>query len=397
MKQRIKEKRMVIILVFLSVLFAFAFQFKGMKEYNRYNSDTLNYERGKVVDIISEQLEYDEDLQIYLGSQKLKVELLAKGYKGQKIEVTNYLTKTHNVFAQNGTSLIINVDDPENLDAYYTVYNYDRSFSMLTCAGILMLAIITIGKGKGIKAILGLLYSLFIIVYLLLPTVFSGYSPVFMSIIVAILSTAVTLLLLNGESKKTFAAIISTTIGVFISFIFFLIVSNLLHIDGFSTSEAESLLLINKATGIQVKDILYAGVLISSLGAIMDVGMSIVSSLYEVYRHNSLLSAKALFYSGIEIGKDMIGTMSNTLILAFTGSAFVTLLVFISYQVQFNQLINSNFLTIEIAQGICGTFGIVLTVPIASLVAAIFLTRDINIFKNYDCEKGKLVNEDNES
>lgn len=397
MKQRIKEKRMVIILVFLSVLFAFAFQFKGMKEYNRYSSDTLNYERGKVVDIISEQLEYDEDLQIYLGSQKLKVELLAKDYKGQKIEVTNYLTKTHNVFAQNGTSLIINVDDPENLDAYYTVYNYDRSFSMLTCAGILMLAIITIGKGKGIKAILGLLYSLFIIVYLLLPTVFSGYSPVFMSIIVAILSTAVTLLLLNGESKKTFAAIISTTIGVFISFIFFLIVSNLLHIDGFSTSEAESLLLINKATGIQVKDILYAGVLISSLGAIMDVGMSIVSSLYEVYRHNSLLSAKALFYSGIEIGKDMIGTMSNTLILAFTGSAFVTLLVFISYQVQFNQLINSNFLTIEIAQGICGTFGIVLTVPIASLVAAIFLTRDINIFKNYDCEKGKLVNEDNES
>lgn len=107
----------------------------------------------------------------------------------------------------------------------------------------------------------------------------------------------------------------------------------------------------------------------------MDTGMSIVSALYEVYSHNQGLSTKELFLSGIEMGKDMIGTMTNTLILAFTGSAFITLLVFLSYQVQFSQLLNSNYLTIEIAQGICGTFGIVLTVPVASFVTAAFLAR----------------------
>ena len=90
---------------------------------------------------------------------------------------------------------------------------------------------------------------------------------------------------------------------------------------------------------------------------------------------NPALSAGELYHSGIEIGKDMIGTMTNTLILAFTGSAFVTLLVFFSYQVQFNQLINSNYLSIEIAQGICGTFGIVLTIPAASGIMALLLTR----------------------
>ncbi len=79
--------------------------------------------------------------------------------------------------------------------------------------------------------------------------------------------------------------------------------------------------------------------------------------------------------SGIEIGKDMIGTMCNTLILAFTGSSFLTLLVFLSYDVQFNQLFNSNFLSMEIAQGICGSLGIVLTVPIASLITAYVLCR----------------------
>ena len=139
---------------------------------------------------------------------------------------------------------------------------------------------------------------------------------------------------------------------------------------------AEDLILINEATGLRIKDLLFAGVLISSLGAIMDVGMSIVSALFELLHHNPELSAGELFKSGIEIGKNMIGTMTNTLILAFTGSAFITLLVFVSYQVQANQLFNSNYIAIEIAQGICGTFGIVLTVPIASAVSAVMLIRN---------------------
>ena len=134
-------------------------------------------------------------------------------------------------------------------------------------------------------------------------------------------------------------------------------------------------MLISQETGLKIKDVLFAGVLISSLGAIMDTGMSIVSALYEVYTHNPGLNTRELFLSGIEMGKDMIGTMTNTLILAFTGSAFITLLVFLSYQVQVNQLFNSNYLTIEIAQGICGSFGIVITVPAASLITAAFLVR----------------------
>ena len=145
--------------------------------------------------------------------------------------------------------------------------------------------------------------------------------------------------------------------------------------------------MIHESTGLKIKDLLFAGVLISSLGAIMDVGMSIVSSLYEVQHHNPSITARQLFRSGIEIGKDMIGTMTNTLILAFTGSAFITLLVFISYQVQFNQLFSSNYMAIEIAQGVCGTFGIVLTVPVASAVAAFILTGKRFLWKKKKQEK----------
>lgn len=375
MKRNIKENAIVLIIISLSLIAVIAINQLGFKSYNRFETDSLHYDRGKVVEVIDEQINYDKELKIYLGTQDLKVKMNEGESKGKTIEVTNYITKVHQVIAKNNMSLIINIDSPTSVKPFYSVYNYDRSFSMIACVILLFAAIICIGGGKGIKSILGLVYSLFIIIGILLPAVFSGYSPIIMSIVTAILSTTVTLLLLNGQSRKTFAAIISTTVGVFFALILFTVMSWMIHIDGFSSSEAEGLVLIQEATGLKIKDVLFAGVLIASLGAIMDVGMSIVSALYEVYRHNTSLSARELFKSGIEIGKDMIGTMTNTLILAFTGSAFITLLVFISYQVQFNQLLNSNFMSIEIAQGLCGTFGIVLTIPTASAIAAFMLTK----------------------
>ena len=372
---KIKENKIVLGIIFLTILLVMLLQNFGYQSYARYVTDTLHYEQGIVVEISDSELHYDEELKIYLGTQNLKVQMTEGSEKGSVIEVTNYLTKTHNVLAKQNMSLIINADRPEQVEPYYTVYNYDRRFALIACVAVLFAAIFCIGGGKGVRAVCGLMYSLFVIVGFLLPAVFSGWSPIWTGILTTVLSTAVTLLLLNGQSKKTLAAILATTIGMIFALIFFKIMSALVHIDGFSSAEAEGLILINEGTGLQIKDVLFAGVLISSLGAIMDVGMSIVSALYEVYLHNPTLNKREIFHSGIEIGKDMIGTMTNTLILAFAGSAFITLLVFISYQVQFNQLINSNYLCIEIAQGICGTFGIVLTIPAASAIMAGLLTR----------------------
>lgn len=372
---KIKENKIVLGIIFLTILLVMLLQNSGYQSYARYVTDTLHYEQGIVVEISDSGLHYDEELKIYLGTQNLKVKMTEGNEKGTVIEVTNYLTKTHNVLAKQNMSLIINADRPEQVEPYYTVYNYDRRFALIACVAVLFAAIFCIGGGKGVRAVCGLMYSLFVIVGFLLPAVFSGWSPIWTGILTVVLSTAVTLLLLNGQSKKTLAAILATTIGMIFALIFFKIMSALVHIDGFSSAEAEGLILINEGTGLQIKDVLFAGVLISSLGAIMDVGMSIVSALYEVYLHNPTLNKREIFHSGIEIGKDMIGTMTNTLILAFAGSAFITLLVFISYQVQFNQLINSNYLCIEIAQGICGTFGIVLTIPAASAIMAGLLTR----------------------
>lgn len=370
MKKIIVENKKVIIIIVLSILAIGFTQNFLIKEYSTVESRNIHYSNGVVEEIKEESIEYNEALQIYLGKQKLSVKLKNGNHKGENVQVENFLTVQHNIKANKGTKVIVAEDEPEGISPYYTIYNYDRQIGMTLFVVLLFVIIILIGKTKGIKSIIGLVYTLLLVVYLLLPLIFSGYSPLLVSLIVVILSTAVTLLLLNGESIKTENAIMATILGVLISAVFFLLMSKVLNLSGFSTPEVENLQLINSATGLQIKDILFAGILIASLGAIMDVAMSIVSSLHEIQVHNENISFEELFHSGMEIGKDMIGTMTNTLILAFTGTAFMTLLVLFSFNIQTIQLLNSDFLILEIAQGIVGTLGIVVTVPIASFICA---------------------------
>lgn len=381
----LKENRVVIIIMLITIIAAGFFNQYLAKDYSRVNNDSTDFVSGKIVEITSSNLEYDQDLKINLGKQVVVVEILEGKSAGKRVEIDNYLTAAHNVEVAIGSKEIISADEPDGIDSYYTVYNFDRGLGMIIFTCVLLLVIIAIGRGKGVKAILGLAYTLYLVIFLLLPTVFSGYSPVLMSIICVALSTIVTLMLLNGASKKTYSAIVATVLGVVLSAGGFYLMSLVLKVNGFSVDEAESLVLINQATGLSIKDILFAGILISSLGAIMDVGMSIVSALSELFHHQPNLTQKQIFDSGIEIGKDMIGTMTNTLILAFTGSAFVSLLVLFSYNVDIKQLLSSNYIAIEFAQGIAGTLGIVLTVPIASFISAWALTNkksNNNFFKS---------------
>lgn len=381
----LKENRVVIIIMLITIIAAGFFNQYLAKDYSRVNNDSTDFVSGKIVEITSSNLEYDQDLKINLGKQVVVVEILEGKSTGKRVEIDNYLTAAHTVEVAIGSKVIISADEPDGIDSYYTVYNFDRGLGMIIFTCVLLLVIIAIGRGKGVKAILGLAYTLYLVIFLLLPTVFSGYSPVLMSIICVALSTIVTLMLLNGASKKTYSAIVATVLGVVLSAGGFYLMSLVLKVNGFSVDEAESLVLINQATGLSIKDILFAGILISSLGAIMDVGMSIVSALSELFHHQPNLTQKQIFDSGIEIGKDMIGTMTNTLILAFTGSAFVSLLVLFSYNVDIKQLLSSNYIAIEFAQGIAGTLGIVLTVPIASFISAWALTNkksNNNFFKS---------------
>ena len=145
-------------------------------------------------------------------------------------------------------------------------------------------------------------------------------------------------------------------------------------IDGYNVSNIETLSYVGQITNIPIGGLLFSGILIASLGAVMDVAMSVSSAMCEIHDKAPQLGCFELFKSGMNVGRDMMGTMSNTLILAFVGSAVSELVINYAYNLPFRQIINSYNIGIEIMQGVSGSIGVILTVPAVAVVTAWLLT-----------------------
>ena len=329
-------------------------------------NDGISYRKGTVVRIVSQTLSESQLGSGMLGTQDVEVLL----QNGQQISVTNYLTDTHNILLDEGTKVVICVDAPENVEPYYTVYNYDRTAPLILIAAVFVLLMILVGGKQGANAVLALAVSLFFILRYTIPAIYRGGSPVVIGIFTVLAATAVTLLLLHGVTIRALLTAGVTLAGEGAACLLFAASSAMLHIGGFQTDQAEGLLVVAQNTGLDIKNMLFAATMIASLGAVMDVAVSLMSALWELKQRQSALDAKQMFRSGMNIGKDMIGTMSNTLIFAFAGNALATMLSLTAYGVQNSQLLNSDYIALELAQGLCGTGGVILTVPIASAVAA---------------------------
>ena len=333
-------------------------------------SSGISYQRGTVIQVLSQSLEESPLGSGMLGSQDLAVRLR----DGSEVQMTNYLTDTHNILAEEGSKVIICVDAPDGVEPYYTVYNYDRTSALVLIFAVFILLMMLVGGKQGANAVLALAVSLLLIVRFTVPAIYRGGSPIAVGAITVFAATAVTLLLLHGATVRALLAAGVTLAGEGTACMLFAASSALLHVGGFQTDQAEGLLVVAQNTGLHLKTLLFAATMIASLGAVMDVAVSLLSALWEL-KQQGTQDGGQLFRSGMNIGKDMIGTMSNTLIFAFAGNALATMLSLTAYGVQASQLLNSNYIALEIAQGLCGTGGVILTVPIASAAAAALLPR----------------------
>lgn len=372
MKEKSKVSHLAIELaVLLAALVMLLYPSEGGR-YRRYVTDTLRYVRAVALEVESEILS-DSELKTgqKLGEQRLRVRLS----DGQEIVLVNYLTEIHNILLKKGDSAIVCADMPKNAEPYYTIYNYDRTIPLAVLITVFVLLPLLIGQREGADACLSIVFTLTFIIRVLLPSLFGGASPVGMGYVTVLLSTAVTLILLHGISIQCLLSIGATMTGELVACGMFVVFSQLLHLTGFQTDCAEGLLLIAQNTGLDIRMLLFAGMMIASLGAVMDVAVSVLSATREVALASGKAEKKALFNSAMRLGQDMIGTMSNTLIFAFAGSALVTMIVFCSYGIQFHQLLSSDYLSVELAQGICSTAAVVMTVPVSAMIGAIFYGR----------------------
>lgn len=330
-------------------------------------SDTVSYIPGTVLEVVEEDLS-PSDLKggPQLGEQTLTIELK----DGSQITLTNYLTNTHNILAREGMRVVVCVDAPENVEPYYTLYQYDRSVGLGVVVAIFLLLMLLVGGEKGFYATLALAFSLVFLLKITVPVIYSGGSPIPAGLAMVLVSTAVTVFLIYGLSPRGVLGIGVVLAGEFAACGLFLLFSVLLHLSGFKSSDAENLLVAAQNTGLNISTVLFAATMIASLGAVMDVAVSLLSALWEVRLADPDITGRGLWRAGLRMGRDMIGTMSNTLIFAFAGGSLTTLLVLMTYGTDPVQLLHSDYIALEMAHGLCGTCAVILTVPLASLVSA---------------------------
>lgn len=332
---------------------------------------SVKYVKAEVLSVDENNLSEDENTEnMLVGDQKITIKIKSGEHKDEQSTINNYVSALRNVPVEKGDKIIARVDTKGNGSYEFSVYNYDRALILYAFIGLFLIALCSIGGKKGFKAMFGLLYTMISIFFILIPLIMRGYSPIGVTVFVVSITAIASLIIIDGVNAKTLSAIIGTVSGVLISGILTLVIGKLIHITGFNMEQAESLLLISGDGGLKIKGLLICGVLLSSLGAVMDVAMSISSSINEIHLVNKKLRWKELFISGMNIGKDAMGTMANTLILAFTGSSLNLMLLIYSYGIPYNQLINTDLIAIEILQGISGSLGIILAVPISAYAAS---------------------------
>jgi uncharacterized membrane protein len=271
--------------------------------------------------------------------------------------------------------IIVNYNVVDNKVTNLFVYSYKRSNVVYWLIALFFGMLILIGRLKGLKSVVAIVFSAVLIFFYMLPSILSGHNAVISSSITAILIIIVSLCLIGGFTNKTYTAVIGTTAGVAIAGLIFSAAAHMAHLSGLTSENIEDMLVIAESYKFNVKGVMYAAVLIASLGAVMDIGISIASAIFEMHEVNPKLDKRRLFRSGMNVGKDVIGTMSNTLILAFVGSSLTLLILILAANMNYLQVSNLDILCTEIITGIAGSMAIVLTVPLTALISVLFIEK----------------------
>ena len=368
---RKKAVRYLIYLLLVCVFAVFVFKLNQVEKTELVVRTGQTFEKGKVTEILQDNLDSNGTR---VGEQKVRVKMLTGVRKGEELDVTSSSGYLFGAACTVGMKVIV-MQSVAGKTTIASVYSQDREWVIYIFALLYLLALCIIGGKQGIKGCLGLIFTFFCVIFVYLPLVYLGYSPFWSAVFICFLTTLVTMYLIGGPTKKTCAATLDTLAGVVLAGISAWCFSKASGISGYNVSDIETLMTLWNTNRIQVGGLLFSGLLISCLGAVMDVAMSISSAIDEIYKQNSSLTRKELFKAGMRVGRDMMGTDSNTLILAFAGSSVSTLLLDYAYDLPYQQIINSNNIGIAIMQGLAGSFGIVLSVPLTVLICTILFHR----------------------
>jgi len=371
---RLKHKRIYVWLGTIAILVGlatFLYIFQQVEKPVLVNTGGRTFENATVLDILEDNMQENG---MRIGDQKVRLQIDSGALAGKTVEATSangFLFGAACTVGGNVVAIVSLAGDSQMV----TVYSVNRALPIYAFIVFFLLSLCVIGGKKGMKSAGALIFTMVCIVYLFLPMLVRGISPFLAASITAVVTVTVSLSLIGGLNRKTLAAILGTFFGVVIAGTAAAVFGYFANISGYNVSNIEALLFVGQNTKIDIGGLLFAGVLIATLGAVMDIAMDIAAAVSEVHDKTPQLTRRQLFESGMNVGRDIMGTMATTLILAFTGSSLGILVLNYVYDLPYRQVLNSNSMGIEIMQGISGSLGVVFTVPMVAVMAALLLKK----------------------
>lgn len=253
----------------------------------------------------------------------------------------------------------------------WRLVSFARSNLLGILVGLFLVLIILFGRWQGFNAIVSLGFTIFAVFFILVPAILANLNLYVITLVVALYIIIMSFILIGGITKKTIAASLGCMGGILVATLLAISFTSLMRMSGILSEDYVHLVFIQNDLPLNLTGILFVSIVVGSLGAVMDVAMSIASSLQELIDTAPSISVRQVIFSGMSIGKDIMGTMANTLILAYIGSSLPTILLMIIYAKPVNLLIHSEYMAAEVLQAVAGSLGILFAIPVTSILSAL--------------------------
>lgn len=387
MQANMKKTKIIHFLIYLvTVLLSVAFIFFGNKVASGkmdvlMGDEGFQIEKAKVTEIVGvydESLTSDEKSGLMIKDIAFKAVITSGELKGETVvgiqNLNSYMMIMPKEVSAGDKILIYSVhNDVFNTDWVYG--EYIRTDALMVLGAVFVILLLIFGRFKGLQTLVSLAFTVLAIFVVFVPSILSGYNIYRSAIIICVYITVMTLIIVSGVNRKTVAAIIGCIGGITVAALLVIVMDGVLNLTGLVNEESAYLLMLNPENPIDLKGVFFGAILIGAMGAIMDVAMSISSSLFEIMETSKNVGARKLVKSGMTIGRDIMGTMSNTLILAYIGSSLSIVLLLITYNPSLLDLLNREIVVIEILQALVGSMGILFTIPLTAIASGLLYTR----------------------
>ena len=308
------------------------------------------------------------------GEQICELELLGGLFKGQIVEGFNPLNgslESDKIFEPGDKALVV-IDYEGDEVIFVNMIDHYRINKELILAGAFVLFLLLFAKDTGLRAVLAFVITILMIWKVLVPVYLNGYNPIFAGLIITIFLTAVIISLVYGFHRKFVAATAGAALGILVTCVMGVVFTDLFRIHGAVMSNSESLL-YSGYQDLSLTQIFMASIFIGASGAVIDLAVDITSAVNEVVEKCPSISRREAIKSGMNVGRAAMGTMTTTLLLAYSGGYIALLMVFMAQGTPVYNILNYKYVASEILDTIIGSFGLVLVAPFTAFTSGMLL------------------------